>query len=569
MVTLASISCAPLVKADRFFGHLTYSYQQSRDNLGDTTRSGPDRWTSDSWTYETAILNYQDVLFTKNTLLFTANLARRGYPYTSNRDFRPIFFLDLRSYGYSISTSYSPYKRKVTDFSQKSEFSQFFRDWRTSVQTNFENWPTFGATYSHNRSYFDVPTAISDARSSNLILQGSYGTGVLTTQATFNSLSAHSDRTATQDNLTRTGSVTLGITKSSPEIGSLSTSYNFYSTRRWFGSRRDNDATTHSVSAFYASPSVYNFSGNASYSGRFYSTVQRGLKNNNRGEVFSGQLSYAPTGYLSFEAIKGYQINSDLGTNQITEYLALTSNLTRYLRHGVDTRLAVTRTLFQQSSRGQLLVGGIDTADSKGRYTLDTYYGSVAVGPFNYFRTFLDLSLNHDHNPPVPEQRYQFTRTIDARMNISRRAEGRLSYSSLYQGAVLRLDRSYSQNINAGLTYIPKANININLTYVYSTYRTTITTRNSSLSGYIGYSFRRAFSLWVNYNGQEQKQIVTDSAQQQRGVLVKPYTWNAQLFINLSSRTTVSLSYLYTSTPVIDRRTRIAGLFQSTLNIQI
>ncbi|MEW6050979.1 MAG: hypothetical protein AB1644_07965 [Candidatus Zixiibacteriota bacterium] len=550
---------------DRLYGNLSFSYQRLRetspDSLGFKTRT-------DDLTQESAILNYEDALFTKNQLRLGMNLNRREYSFSSYHEFRPIFYLDLRSFGYTISSSYSPYRRLVTDAAGTRLFYQHFRDWRSSLSTSYTNWPSFGMTYTSNRNWYEGYIYTRDARSSNLVMQSSYLYHGLSYQASFNSLKASFLQGGGTDNHTRTLSSTVGYSKSAVRLGTINTSYSLYTTRRYDNDLLSIKSRTHAVSAMYSSPTLLKFNGNASYSGRFFRTEQVVISRDYRNEIFAGQLSVAPTGYLSFDLTKGYQLGTESGRNQITEYVAFSSHMTRYLRNGVDTRFSVTRTVFQQSDRVLQLAD--DSTTSRGQYSLDTYYGSLVMGPYNYMKTYLDASLTHNSDPVDPNQRYQMTGGIDTRMNLSRATEARFAYSALYQGSRLRLGHSYSQSYNAGVTYIPESNINVNITYIYSTYNAAIRTKTGSLTGYVSYAFRHAFSMYVSVNRQEQirEELVGVPTVLQRSTL-RPQSVNAQMIMYLSRRTTLSISYLYTKSPSLTVGATTNRSLQTILNIQV
>jgi len=551
-------------RADRFYGNLGYSYLHLSQSApsGDTLLH-----QTDDLTQETAILNYEDALFTKNLLRLGANLSRREYSFTSYHEFRPIFYLDLRSYGYTLSSSYSPYNRLVTDVAGGNLYHQYFREWRTSATTNVPKWPTFGLTYNSNRSWYEGTVGKRDSRNTNFVAQSSFTNRGFSYQAAYNRLKTKNLETLAGSN-TRTLSSTVGFARNSAHLGSVSTSYGIYTTRRLSNDILDITTRTHSVSAMYSSPQVARFSGSASYSGRYFRTEHLTLRTDNRTEVFAGQLTYAPTGYLSFDATKGYQIGTETGRNQISEYVALSANVTRYLRQGIDTRMAATRTIFQQADRAVQVDD--ETATQRGRYTLDTYYGSLRVAPYNYLKTYLDASLSHNSNPIDPHQRYQATGSIDTRMNFSRATEGRFSYSSLFQGRSFRLGHTYSHSYNAGLTYIPRSNINVNVTYIYTTYNAAVRTENGSFTGYISYGFRRAFTIYVSVNQQEQTRIErTGVPVTQHETTLRPRTVNSQLIMYLSRRTTLSASYLYGKSPSLTTGATTTKSVQAVLNIQV
>ena len=122
------------------------------------------------------------------------------------------------------------------------------------------------------------------------------------------------------------------------------------------------------------------FSFNASYSGRFTNADQLMIRTENDNQNISAQAEFAPTGYLSLQAGKGYQELRANGSDNTTEYVNLGISASRYFRSGVDTRLNFNRTIFQQSPR---IITVFDTAGAviatinDGDYILDTYQASL------------------------------------------------------------------------------------------------------------------------------------------------------------------------------------------------
>ncbi len=558
--------------AGRLYGNANLSYQHFDEQSTDTTGTS----LTNDIDQQTLILNYEDVLFTKNLMRLGLNLNRQKYSGYSGHEYRPIYYLDLQSYGYSISSSYSPYRTLVHDVGLTNLYYQNFRDWRFTLSTNYPKYPTFGATYSSSHTWYQSGQGQRDQRSRTTVLQSSYNFKGIAYQATYSALRSQDVLGGSVNSLLRTMSSTVGYTKSQPKLGSLTTSYNLYLTRHYNSDLLSDKSRINSISAIYGTPVIAHFTGSASYAGRFTRTDQQFRSINGRSENFSGQLSFAPTGYLSLNAVKGYQIGNDGGRNDITEYLALTGDLSRFLRKGVDTRLSLTRTIFQQSDIA------VETAEGsvvmRGHYSLNVLYGSVALGPYNYMKTYLEGSITHNDNPFDPLQRYQMTGSADTRMTLSQALEARVSVSTQYQGPTFRLGHSFSETYNVGATYVPQANINVNVTYIYTTLNMLTQTasdslgRNTSgsLTGYIGYSFRRAFSLYVSVNRQSQATNQTSIFTGQTSTIKRvPHALNGQLQMYLSRTMTLSLVYLYTRRPTNNVNFTTDKSIQTVLNIQI
>ncbi len=575
------IFSAPDVSAGRLYGNLSYSFQRlinepfvPEDTLLDNDTivaiiPAHNTRQTDDLTQETAIINYEDVLFTKNQIRLGTNLSRRKFPQIDYYEFRPIYYFDLHGFGYALSTNYSPYKRLSSDAAGLTSYYQYYRDWRTTAEIKYDKWPSLTMTYNSNKNFRDDALSHDQTKGSNMVLQSAYNFRSLSYQAVYNDLRTITTSGMGFNYLTRTASGTAGFAKSARSLGNFSASYNYYDSRQYFNHNLNSTALTHSVNSLYSTPVVHNVSATASYSGRFYTATRNDLKTKNKAEVFAASAAYTPTGYLQFDAVKGYQISTEGGQNQITEYIALTSNVTRYIRKGVDTRFAYTRTIFQQFSRTVVVAGGTETATIRGRRTVDTYYGSLAFGPFDYVKSFLSATINHDFSPIDEQQRYQSTGSIDTRLKFSTKMEGQFAFSSLYQGHTFRLGHSFSQNYNAGLTYMPRSNINVNVTYIYSSFNFLNVSSTGSLTGYISYSFRQAFSAYISVNRQEQTLQTMIGGSQPTTATFRPQSINGQLQIYLSRKTTLVGSYLYTKSPVLPYGQTVSKSLQAIVNIQI
>ncbi len=553
------------LSADRLYGNAAFNYQHVKE-----TNHGIKK---DNLTNGTLIIGYEDALFTKNWIRLAANLTRRKFSFTDYHEFRSIYYFDLSSYGYALNTSYSPYKRLDAYETGQGGFYIYSRDWRSSLQLNYPKWPTFGVIYNRNYTFDREAVRRNDGISRNFVADANYGIGPMTFRIGYNNLKQASYVQQGYNNLLKTYNATTGFNKSLPRYGFLSTTYNYYYTRRFNNGVINQKSLTHSISAMVGSVAWMNLNANLSYSGRFFGSSQKNNEFHNNSQNISAQADYSPTGYLSFQGIKGYQIDDELGRNQIVEYLAYSTNINRYIREGVDTRLTYNRTIYQQSNRSISILdssGAVAESINKGKYHLDTYYASLSFEPYNYVKTYVDLSLTRDSDPVDVLARYQLTRSIDTRAVLSGALEGRFSYGNLYRGDKLRWGRSYSENYNLGLTYIPESNLNLNLTYIYSRYNVGAKSSNGSVTGYISYSFRRAFSVYFTVNQQTQKRqeltIQQASAQEE---INKPYALNGQLLIYLTPRTTFSNSYFYNKTKNAAGQTTASESLQTMINIQI
>ena len=222
--------------------------------------------------------------------------------------------------------------------------------------------------------------------------------------------------------------------------------------------------------------------------------------------------------------------------------------MTRYIRQGVDTRLSFNRTIFQQSQRVRTVIdtsGTVVTAVDDDGFTVDTYHGAFNFSPRAYFKTYINATLTHDSDPVDPDRRYQFTRSIDARVTPTRKIEGRVTYTAVYLGRVLKIDEAFSNNYNVGITYTPQSNLNLNLTYIYSTYNTTLSSNRSSFTGFVSYTFRRAFNVYVSVNRQSQEQqVFLPGFDTGEIVELHPRSINGQLLVYMSQDVTLALSYV-------------------------
>jgi hypothetical protein len=496
------------------------------------------------------LINYQDLLFSKN-------LLRLGATYFVNRDevgeiwnVRPIYNLDLSSAGYTYNGSYSP--RKETSRLRLSngsiiETNTYFRDWRNSISLNYRNLPTVNVSYNIKRFYDNQAVRKADQRNRYVTVQSSYMTG----PASANIIYTHSrneNRIAsprTRDNY-RTWQGTTGFTGSAKQLGSYSAAYSYLDSR----SSRDPQLTSplslshiHSIAAMVTSREVYKLSSTASYSGRFQTSKSADLKATSSDENFAGQITFAPLEFLSLSMTKNYQIAGHDGQHRINENLAFSASFTRFIRHGVDTRLNWSRTYLQKSEllNDSSANDGTSTRISSGNNYTDAVYASIAATPYRRSKLLADLSISRANRPSLLSQRYASSRSFSLSAKATRSVEGRLSATYTNQGETLDLFSSYSRSLSASATYLPGSALNCNLTYTRNDVNTVPRQANSVLGGYVGYSFRNAYTLYLNVNQRRQEVPVAGSTQET--VTEKPSTVTGQLQVRLSPRSTVAATY--------------------------
>ncbi|UCD62520.1 MAG: hypothetical protein JSW34_07050, partial [Candidatus Zixiibacteriota bacterium] len=474
-------SLSPDSRAGRLFGNASISYEH-------VTRDAEETATDDV-TRETAIINYEDVLFYKNRIRLTANLSRRQLSFSDYHEFQPIYHFDLSSYGYSLNLRYSPYKRRSLTFTGTEPIDVYYRDWRVTSQLNYPRYPTLSFVYSRLKNFDREDERRFDAFNRNLAVQSSYNVNPVSLRLNYSNLRQVNNLPGGSRATTETYSGTVGFSRNNNRLGYFNATYNYYDTRRQARAALSQKSYTHSVNSLVVFTPLSRLTFNAGYSGRFQQAEQQTQRLENDNQNISAQAEFSPTTYLSLHAGKGYQqSNVSTGNDNITEYINLGATATRYIRSGVDTRLTFTRTIFQQSMR---LVAVTDTTGAviatfnDGDYILDSYQASLGFFPRKYIKAYLDITATHDSDPVDPRRRYQLTRSLDIRADFTRRLEGRFRLTSQYTGDRLRLDRSFSENYNVGVSYNPRNNLNMNLTYIYSDFSGTTATSFSSVTGYI------------------------------------------------------------------------------------
>ena len=554
----------PRGQADRLWGNASLSYEHiSREDNG--------REQSDDITRESLILSYEDALFTKNRLRLTMNLQGRAFPFSDYHEYQPIFYADIKSYGYTFSARYSPYKRRSLAAGSNNFIDVYYRDFRGTASFTYDRWPTFTLIYNRLENFDRAEVRRYDAFNRNVVLESSFDRGVLSLRSNYNNLRRKSNLPGGVNSLTETYTATAGLSKAFSGLGYASTTYNFYDTRQSSNDVRIQDSKTHSVSSMLTVTAIPKLSLSGSYSGRFTEASRRETVFESDDQNMSARAEFQPAPYLSTFVGKGYQINSQAAGNSIVEYVSLGTSVTRYLRGGIDTRLSYNRTIFQQSSRIETIrdsTGAVIGTINNGDYSLDTYNASVNFVPRPFLKTYLDLTLSYNHDPINEDRRYQLTRSIDTRFTFSRSLEGRLTYTSLYQGSALKLDKAFSENYNVGLTYIPWPSLNLNATYIYSDFKGSAATTNSSFTGYVSYSFRRAFSLYVSINRREdtREQLIGGEVEKTQ---INPRSLNGQLLMHLSRKVTLSLAYVRNEHDSANGNDLRDESIQSVLTIQL
>lgn len=581
IVILLALPLAGLGQTLRGTANLSYQdLSEEFGSAGDTVLV-----INDALSQEQVNIAYDDLLWA-NSLRLSANFTRREFPQFDYHEFRPIFYADLRGYPYTWTSSYSPYKRQVTDITLTNVFYQHYRDWRTSFQLSYPGYPAAGMTYSRNKSFRSDDTLKLTDVSTNLVMQSAYQWRTLSFQASYNALDNDRADVAAVDNFTRTFSGSVGYNSTQSRLGALSSMYSAYTSRRANDGSLATRSETHSFSSMYMAPVVKHFSGTAAYSVR-YTNGEFGFRTNeSSNQSLSGQISYTPRPYLSLDATKNYQITDEGLGYQITEYVSIAGTASRYLRRGIDTRLTYNKTIFQQSDRADLSDGGDGSAASRGDdYVLDTYYGSIGGKLYRHVRMLVDGTITHNSKPGREAERYQMRGSLDFRARLSASMEGRFSYTGQYQGPELKLGRVYAQSYNTGLTYAPRSNININVTYIYNRFNSgsasgdtaiaRLRQTNANFTGYVSYSFRRAFTVYLSLNRQRQDRreeltgpVPSTSLLATTESGNRPEVLNIQGVFYLTRKITTTVGYVRQDTDRTEGL-RLSESIQSVVNIQL
>lgn len=552
-------------RAERWYGNIVLSALNNSSTLPSSVDEGANYQAH-------ANINVEDILFYKNRFRLATNVEWRhqgdGY-----EQYRPTYYFDLFGYGYTFNSTYSRYKVKGKLLQPQILVDVFTRDWRNVLQLSPAKLPTFSLLHSEIRTFNNPPYEINNQRQRTMIAQSAFSRSLYSLRGVY-------QRTRTDDygndrinNLVRTSSGNLALTSPSSRIGSAAVTYNYFDTRRTLAGSKLSTGKTHSVTAMVSSTVAKHVSAGVSYSGQYsQNKALTNPTNNRRNEVFSGSVGYAPTGYLDFQAIKGYQIDGATGSYDISEYATLQANFSRYLRQGVDTRASFTRTLFQQGNRVREFrdsLGQLDSIQQIDHFYLDTYYGSVTLSPAPYIKVSQGLSISRDSDPVQASQRWQMSATTDSRMWLRDNLEGRLSYSNTYQGDRLRLGHLSGETINVGASWTPLRNASVAMAYIHSVYNSSTRNTSSSVSFYSNYSFRRIYNLSLSYNGREQSTQSSVPNNQTGMGANRPRVANAQLLVYTSARSTLTVGYNWERTPVTDSDARTTTTWRGNLNLQI
>ena len=289
-LVLLSICASPTI-AGRLYGNASYSleYVSVTDQRGST---------EESLSRESAVINFEDALFTKNQLRLTANLQRREFSFSDYHEFRPIYIADLRSYGYTVNVRYSPYTRRSRLSGTDDLFDVRYRDWRVTGQLNYTDWPTVNVIYSRLKS-FDDEVRRTDTYSRDWVVGASYTYDLVSLRANFSELKQIDNIARERATITRTYSGTAAINKSIAGVGYVSTTYNYYETRRSAQDITSQKSFTHSVSSLFSSNVIPMVSLSASYSGRFLESERDQFESSIATQNMSGMVGLSPVDYLN------------------------------------------------------------------------------------------------------------------------------------------------------------------------------------------------------------------------------------------------------------------------------
>jgi hypothetical protein len=569
--------CHADIQAGRIYGTGNWSWQHI-EQLGDrivlVQRPGTEEYdqviqnvnSADDLNAETVFLNYEDVLWYKNRLRISAYLSRREMGFSDTREFRPTYSAELRSYGYFISSSYSPYtQRAVTQTGTGLVQADIIhRDWRNTLALSYPKMPTLAVVFNRNESHDAERSGRIDGETRNFLVETGYTWDIVSARVNYSNLRQESRQEFPFVNTQRSYTGTASTSHQLGKLGFFSSNYTYYNTRN----TREVDqlqaitrTTNHSATAMLSSQEWRHLVASASYSGRFGESKLHSSTFESENQSYAGQLSYRPFGYLSFDLTKAYQLNRDRDITDINENLSLATTLTRALRRGIDTRMTVSRIWVQQAP--------IVSSTEDEQYTMDTYYASLSFEPYGFVRTLFDASVVHNSEPSLPEQRYQMNMSMNSRFYLTRTLEGRFTMTALYQGADFEIGRSFSQNINIGGSFTPQSNMTMNVNYLYTTMNASEKITSGTWIGYASYSFRRAFTLSASANRQEQEATSIPLVGTPRIISLTPYTINGQIQMNLSGRTTLTTAYIYTETPTRQGQKTIDRSVQVIVNVQI
>lgn len=564
VVVVIGLVLAPPAQAQRWYGNFSFSAQKSRTSPAPVPSSG--------MYLAQGIVNVEDVLFYKNRVRLAGNFDWRDDMYTTFHEYRPIFYGDLYGYGYALNTTYSPYKRMSARFGDSTGAATtnvFNRDWRAIFSFNLPKYPTLNVVYNRYRQFDDQPVSVFNSRQRTWVIEAGWQKAEYSLRANYNQAKRedYTDRGKGDRVRSAVGTIS-GLTPAS-KIGTLSATYNYYDTKRTVPGTSGDKSNTHSVALMASSAFVRKINVAGSYSGRFTESTDRFQSTiGSRAETMSSAVTYSPTGYLELQATKAYQMDNLEKAYDISEYIALSVSLTRYIRRGVDTRLAVTRTMYQQSNRTIEYVDSVGALDSSRRvndYTVDSWYGSITCTPVPYVKTNAAYSISRDSDPLSADRTYQSTGTAAARLSITKRIEARIAFTSVYQGERLRLGHAFSESWNISGTWIPQGNLNLAAAYNRATVNTTTRNTSDNLAVYCSYAFRRAFSFYISYGQQQQSQTAGTFASSAR-----PENWSANLTVYTGKRSMLTLGYIKSlSSAGVGSVRRISETYHAVFNFRI
>ncbi len=549
------------VDADRLYGNLNL--------LGEHSRQAGAVAFSDNSSQATLTLNYEDALFVKNRMRLGLQVSRRDYPNSPQRDLRPIFTLDLKSYGYALNLSYSPYRRLTTDAIGASTYYLYSRDWRSNLALNYDRYPPVNITYNRTRKFDRQTQRRFDSSGETFLIDTRHAVGGVAVRGSYGRVTSENFLIGGSNSVSENVAAAATLTKNYDGIGYLNALYSYYASeidRRSLAVRNRTEFSAHTINALLSSDRFYGLTATTTYSGRWAESQTSTIRAQNDNHNATAQLSFLPLSYLSFDVAKSYQTTEEGGPRQTVEFVSISGSASRYLRQGVDTRLGATRTFFQKSNKS--LESG---EGGSGAYNYDNIYASVGLTPLNYVRTYFDVSVAHDSKPILKTQRYQVFRSLNAQLQLSRRIESRIGFTAVYQGANLNFDQSISRNYNLGLTWIPTGNLSLNANYIRTESATDIALSTDSWNGYASYSFRRAFTLFVNGVWQEQKTSAISPALLPSEVnrTSRPRSINSQILIYLTPSITLTGGYLYSLVEVLGGSYTLIESYQLSLNFRI
>lgn len=561
IVTLLLFSAGNVV-ADRLYGNLNL--------LGEHSRQVGVIDYSDNSSQATLTLNYEDALFVKNQMRLGLQVSRRDYPNSPQRDFRPIFYLDLKSYGYALNSSYSPYRRLTTDAIGARTYYLYSRDWRSNLALNYDRYPPVNITYNRTRKFDREVQRRFDNSGETFLIDARHTLGGVSVRGSYGRVTSENALLGGSNSTSENVAAAATLTKNYDGIGYLNALYSYYSSeidRQSLSVQNRTEFLAHTINSLLSSDRFYGLMATTSYSGRWSESRTRTQIDKNDNHNLTGQLSFMPVSYLSFDVAKSYQTTEEGGPRQTVEFVSVSGTASRYLRQGVDTRLGATRTFFQKSNKA------LETGNSggSGAYNFDNLYASVSVGPLNYVRTYFDVSVAHDSKPILESQRYQVFRSLNAQLQLSRRLESRVGITAVYQGSDLSFNQSVSRNYNLGLTWIPTSSLSLNANYIRTESATDVELSTDSWNGYVSYSFRRAFTMFVNGVWQEQKTIALSPVLIPSEVnrTTRPRSVNGQLLVYLTSSITLTGGYLYSMVETLGGSYSLIESYQLTLNFRI